>query len=307
MQSTFKHGARSVAMAALGALLAAGAGATTQEEEALARAKSPHQLYTHGGTAVKVHRVRLDGHLDPESGNDAVIAKLKKDVAQCLASNGPKSALKPTTSWPTYFMSGRVDEYVAANRRIRYQSGLTYSMHPANCGLVGEISSAATLQSSKGICQIDLLKKTAHGDCDRNGHADAPVPKPASGSSDGVMRRMAANPAMAATLAQMKALQEFQPARTGERHTVLGARCDVWRQKLRNSGDSATYCYASGGSFVPAGAPEAGGPGGLALESDTPKSFRYMAVEVGMDSEVDSAVFTPYNADGYTVGKEPRP
>jgi hypothetical protein len=292
---------------AVGMLLTADASAATQDEEALAKAQSPHQRYGSGGTPVKVHRVRLDGYLNPDGGNDAVIARLKKEVAHCLANNGPKSSLKQITDWPTYFMSGRIDEYTAANRRIRYQSGVAYSIHPANCGLIGELSSTATLKSAKGICQIDLVKKIAVGDCDRNGHADAPVPKLASASRDDVMKRMAANPAMAASLAQMKAMQQYQPVRTGEQHVVLGARCDVWRQKMRDSSDSALYCYASGGSFVPAGAPEAGGPGGLALESDTPKSFRYKAVEVQMDTKVNSAVFTPYIVDGYTIDKEAQP
>lgn len=277
--------------------------AATQEEQTLESARAPHQVHAGAGGKVKVHRARLDGYFMSQAGNDAMIARLKKDVAKCLATNRPASSLKHTIDWPTYAISARVDEYMAANRSIRYQSGVAYVMHPADCGLIGEITSTATLTSARGICQIDLVKKIAEGDCDSSGHANAPIPKRPAMSADETIRKMAANPAMAAAVAQMKAMREFQPIRTGEYRNVLWARCDVWRQKLQGSNDTATFCYASGASFVAAGAPEDGGPGSLQLDIDNPQGFRQKAVDVKFDTEVSSAVFTPYNGAGFSIKK----
>ena len=277
--------------------------AATQEEQTLASARAPHQVYAGAGAKVKVHRARLDGYFMSQAGSDAMVARLKKDVAKCLASNRPASGLKHTVDWPTYAISARVDEYMAANRSIRYQSGVAYVMHPADCGLIGEITSTATLTSARGICQIDLVKKIAEGDCDSSGHANAPIPKRPAMSADETIRKMAANPAMAAAAAQMKAMREFQPIRTDEYRNVLWARCDVWRQKLQGSNDTATFCYASGASFVAAGAPEDGGPGSLQLDIDNPQGFRQKAVDVKFDTEVSSAVFTPYNGAGFSIKK----
>jgi hypothetical protein len=275
--------------------------ASTQEEKTLASAPAPHQLYTGIGSRVKVHRARLDGYFVPKSGHDAALAQLKKDVEHCLATNRSPAGLKRITEWPTYMMSSRVDEYMAANRSIRYQSGVGYIMLPNTCGLMGEIVFTATLESANGICQIDLVKKIAEGDCDPAGHANAPIAPRPTMSAEETMKRMAANPAMAPAVAQMKAMREFQPMRTGEHRIVLGARCDVWRQKLQGTSDIATICYASGASFVAAGAPEDGGPGGLALDIDNMLGLRQQAVDVKLDTEVSSAVFTPYNAAGFTI------
>lgn len=284
-----------------------GAWAATQQEQTLASTPAPHQRYSRGGAMVKVHRARLDGFLESGAGDNAGIGLLRKNVAHCLANNSPKSMLKHTVDWPTHYMSSRTDEYVANNRRIRYTMGVGYIMNPVDCGLISEISSTATLSSSKGVCEIDLVKKVAQGECDSTGHADAPIPRRPNGSADEMLKRMAANPAMAASVAQMKAMREFEPVRTGERHTVLGARCDVWRQKPRDGGESTTFCYASGGSFVAAGAPDDGGPGGLALENDTPQGFRFKAIDVKMDTQVNGAVFTPYMAAGFTIEKGEQP
>nr|WP_315398184.1 hypothetical protein [uncultured Duganella sp.] len=290
-------------MACLG-LRAGGAGASSAQERTIAAAPAPHEIYSTGGVMVKVHRARLDGHTGTEASNAAAIASLRTQVEKCMASNEPKSALKPTTEWPVYSYTSRIDEYVSANRSIRYSMVVTYLMHPANCGLMSEISSVAHLSSTKGLCIIDLVKKVAEGPCDRNGHADAPIRPRQPSDLDGLIKRMEANPATAAAAAQMKIVRDAAPKKTGEQHIVKGARCNVWRQTSPTGGATKTFCFATGGTFIASNALEDGGPGGLAIEHDDPDGFRYKTVDVKMDTEVSSALFTPYNAAGFTIERD---
>lgn len=177
-------------------------------------------------------------------------------------------------------------------------------MHPTNCGLISEISSVAHLSSTKGLCIIDLVKKFAEGACDRNGHADAPVRPRQPSDLDGLIKRMEANPATAAAAAKMKIVRDASPTKTGEQHIVKGARCNVWRQKSADGSAGKTFCFATGGTFIASVALEDGGPGGLAIEHDDAPAFHYKTIDVKMDTEVGSGVFTPYAGAGYVVESE---
>jgi hypothetical protein len=280
-------------------LLGASASAATTQEDQLFKSQSPHQGA--GGAMVKVHRARLEGYWDLGGGNAAAIAKLKQDVQHCASVN--KGRAKPVTTWPAYRSATRTDEYVAANRRIVYTSTLGYVIHPEDCSLIGEVVSSAELTSDNGICQIDIDHKIAKGDCDQSGHANAPVPPPVSASKDDVIKQMERNPAMAAMAAQMKQLRQYDPVRTGEQRTILGARCDVWSQKVVGTPNVGKLCYATGGSFIPYGARSAK-LGGLLLDSATTEGFQLKATDVKMDTQVGGAVFVPYLAAGYTIEKE---
>ncbi len=276
--------------------------AATAQEDQLFKSQSPHQGA--GGAMVNVHRARLEGYSDLGGGNAAAMAQLKKDVQQCAATN--KGNVKPVTAWPEFRHATRSDTYVAANRRIVYTSGLGYVVHPVDCSLMGEVVLSAELTSDKGICQIDIDHKIARGDCDRGGHADAPLPRPITTSKDDVIKQMERNPALAAMVAQMKRQRQYDPARTGEQRTILGARCDVWSQQTPVTGNIGKFCYATGGAFVPYGA-RMGGWGGLLLDSATTEGFQIKATDVKLDTQVGAAVFTPYLAAGYTIEKEARP
>jgi hypothetical protein len=290
-----------VSSAGLLMLVACLASATTSQEEQLFKSQSPHQT-AGSGAMVKVHRARLDGYSDLGGGNAAALAALKKEVQACVASHRPGQA-RPPTVWPDYRAATRHDEYVAANRRIIYTSGVGYVVHPDDCSLISEVVSSAMLSSDQGSCQIDINHKTASGNCDRNGHANAPLPPPVTSSKDEVLRQMERNPALAAMVAQMKQMRQYDMVRSGEQRTVQGARCDVWRQKLAGSNNTGTFCYATGGAFVPYGARE-GSLGGLLIDSATTGGWQLKAVDVKLDTQVSSAVFTPYLAAGYTIEKE---
>jgi hypothetical protein len=280
--------------------------ATSPQEQTIFSAPLPHQLHA-GGPMVKVHRARLDGYLDFENGDAAALAELKERVQQCtraLAASG--RALHPPTVWPDHMSSHRDDQYSAPNRNIRYTSGVSYVVNGNDCSLIAEIASSAMLSSSKGVCKIDLVRKTARGECDASGHADArPEPQVQDGMAD-VIRKMAANPAMAAAAAQLTAAVGTGAVRGGQR-TVAGVRCTDWRQQIDPQGTIATLCYATGGSFVPFRAVNQEGLGGLLLANTTPHGLQLKAVDARLDTQVGNAVFAPYMAPGFTLERSGQP
>lgn len=278
------------------------AAASTEQERAFTNAPPPHELYGRGGVMVKVHCARMDGYSGTVKSNSELAAGLKKQVSECV-KHGRNAALKPATEFPTYFHGDRTDEYVAANRRIKYFMAVGYGVNINTCGLLTVPIATAELISSKGTCTIDLVKKFAKGQCDANGFADAPIPPRPNRSPDALIERLAANPATAATAAQMKAMAEFVEKNTGEQRIVVGVRCNVWRHKVRDSNAEASACYAIGGSFVAPTSDPDGGPGGLVIESDWPNTSHHEAIDAKMDTEVSSSVFTPYTGAGFTIDR----
>lgn len=279
----------------------AAAHATTTQEQQLFQSQSPHQTLS-GGPMVNVHRARLEGYSDMGSSNAAAVASLKQEVQACVAAHHGAQT-KPPTAWPDYRSATRTDEYVAANRRIVYTSGVGYIVRPDDCSLISEVVSTAVLSSNKGSCQIDLNHKTASGVCDRGGHADAPLPPPPGPGKDEMLRQMERNPAMAAMVKQLKQTRQYELTRSGEQRTIQGARCEVWRQPVPGSSNVGSFCYATGGAFVPFGVRE-GHLGGLLIDSATTGGQQLKAVDVKLDTQVSGAVFTPYLAAGYTIDKE---
>lgn len=288
------------------ALFGTAAHATSPQEHTLTGAPSPHQLYA-GGPMVKVHRARVDGYFDGERGNAAALADLKERVRQCNVSlSGGGRTLHPPTVWPDYMSSHREEKYSAPNRQIQYTSGVSYIVSNTDCSLVGEIVSTAMLSSSKGVCTIDLVNKTASGECDARGHADArPEPQNHEPMPE-VLKRMAANPAMAAAVAQMKRATGAGAVR-GAQRTVAGVRCIDWAQQIDEQGTIATLCYATGGSFLPFRSVNKDGLGGLLLANSTPRGLQLRAVSARLDTEVGNAVFAPYMAAGFTIEKGGQP
>jgi hypothetical protein len=283
----------------LALLCGACAHATSPQEHTIFSAPMPHQVYA-GGAAVKVHRVRLDGYLGSAQDDAAALAALRDQVQSCTKSlAGSGRPLHPPTEWPDHASSRREDNYAAANRTIRYSSVAGYVVNPGDCSLLSEVVSRAELVSRKGVCRIDLVKKTANGECDPSGHADAPVPPHNAPPQDQLAKRIAAsNPALAAA---MKSVAALSATRTGQQRNILGARCEVWIQPIGTNGDKDTQCFAVGGSFLPSQAINQEGQGGLLLDNDSTHGLMLKAVDVRMDTSVGNSVFTPYAAGGYAI------
>lgn len=279
-------------------LALADACAATAAEERIASAPMPHELLAASQARTKVHFVALGGYVEGEPDNATRLADLKRDVQRCVANltrNGAQAM--PPARWPEFVQSLRQDQYVAPNRSIVYAHGVGYGMSPKDCSLIEHVSATAELVSAVGVCHIDLLAKTASGECDVRAHAGAPRPpalKPPAQAGQAAIRNMG-NDAMALALQRAAA---YMPAATGAKKVILGVACEVVQTPAQ---PGASHCMATGGSFssMPGQAP--GGQNGLILESLTRHAVTMKAVRAALDSDVPAAVFAPYIGAGFTI------
>lgn len=290
------------AVASALALHGIAAHATTAYETSVLKANAAHVAYG-GGAAVKVHRARLEGYFEGKEGNAAALAALKKDVQACMKSLADSGAkLNPPGAWPDHVTFVREEQYATATRKITYSSGATHAVDMRDCSLLAKPYAKALLVSSRGVCQIDLAAKKANGECGPGGHADAPAAAPVQPPAD-VLKRLAANPAFAAAMPQMRNAAAMAPVR-GAQRMVAGVRCNSWTQGPDGAGAGSTSCYAIGGSFLPLRAVDKHGFGGLLLESTAPQGFQLKAVEARLDTEVGDAVFVPYMRGGFAINAD---
>ncbi|MRX10296.1 hypothetical protein GJ697_20905 [Pseudoduganella sp. FT25W] len=274
--------------------------AATPAEQGMSSAPMPHALLAAPGAPVKVHLVSLRGYLIGQPDNAARLAMLHAEVEDCVRrNNAAGAASKPPRAWPEHVDSQRHDVYSAVNRTIHYTSALTYGVNQLDCSLTETHLSRASLFSSRGICDIDLLKKTAHGACDAAGQASAKPPSRRPGLTAeqiaAIERDAAGNPAKAAMAAAIRA---NPPSGTGEHKTILGIECDVWKSPLNPEG---TVCLSRGGSFPASTAPGAA-QSAMALEEDSATSgIKLLATTAQLDTLVNGAVFTPYLSGGFRI------
>jgi hypothetical protein len=254
----------------------------------------------------KVHWVRLQGYFDGTKGHAAMLDELKEGVQICIrAAQLAGRPTRPPQVWPEYVHSNQSDTYDAPNRTITYGTTLLYTVNHADCSLVENRRVVAKLASSKGFCDIDFTNKTAHGVCDARAHVEAPAishrspQAPISGAGGA-----AANAQMQATLAAMeKAMKEFGPTSTGERKTIAGIECDVFKHVL---GTDGTSCISSAGSFTSWHAGPGSTGSGMALELSAVGGLNARAVKAQLDASVNAAVFGPYLDGGFQITNNAR-
>jgi hypothetical protein len=283
---------------ACGGLACPPAHATTDGETVLANSPLPHERLGTGRDFVQVHLVRLRGYFEGTKGHVAMMDELKADVRSCVRmAQRDGRQTRPPQVWPDYVMVLQRDSYDASNRSISYGTTLLYTVNPSDCGLVENRRTVATLTSTKGICEIDLAIRKAHGACDVNAHAKAP-PMVRSG---GLAPDRRAVPLSASSLAAQTALEQavkLAPGKTGERKTILGIECDMWKNPFDLSG---TGCLSLGGSFVAAHATYGLTDSSMELEMNSKIGANMRATKVVLDAKVNAAVFAPHLADGFQV------
>jgi len=277
-------------------LAASAASATRPIEDTIFKASMPHEQLT-TGTKVPVHYVsrRVVG----APGMRDNVPALQQLVRACVAAlQRDHRPVNPPTSWPEDSMQeSRTDSYYAKNRGITYRHGVFFSVNQADCSLRELESRTATLQSTKGVCEIDLLRKTAHGVCDAHGHADAAYMAPRTPDPAFIAGRTKSNPALAA-LASLGGPAGLVPQTTGASKTVDGVKCEV----MASGGPFAgTACYLRGGAFVPSEMAVETGGGFVMLDGDLGKFGLATARRAKVDALVSDAVFTPYLGQGFTV------
>lgn len=271
-------------------LASAAAGATALEDR-IAAAPMPHAALGKGADSVKVHYARMNSNVDASKSVATLRATIRQLRDLCVA--GRAKAGLPVGSpleLPAMAHGPNKDIYWSANRRITYAR--VYDAHIADdCSLVEQEKYTAELVSSKGRCVMDLLAHTSEGVCDPAVHAAAPaVAGPLrDGGYDAKMASMAADPRMAAIVAQAKRLTG-DAGPTGETRQVLGITCEVWRVARM---PDARVCLARGGSFAPSAM--AGNPAqaGIVLVSENPGVSESRAVEAKLDVDMNAAIFSP--------------
>jgi hypothetical protein len=287
-----------IALLALGGLAFTPVHAKTAGEAALAASPLPHERLGAGRDSVKVHWVRLQGYFEGANGHAAMLDDLKAQVQSCVrAANLAGRRARPSLVWPEYVNSTQRDTYDSENRSISYGTTLLYTVNPSDCSLLENRRTVATLTSTKGICEIDLGSKTAHGLCDTRAHADAP-PMLRTGAPAPDGRTSISRAPNRAALDALERAMKLAPRKSSEHKTILGIECDVWKTPFDPNG---TACLSRGGSFVAAHATSGLTGSSMELEITSTLGVNLHAVKAALDAKVNANVFAPYLTDGFEV------
>lgn len=269
--------------------------AMTDVEKRVDTASAPHLALKAAGKPMLVHFVQSkDDHRGEILASG--LADLKQKVAFCVEANRRLGRpVRAPRAFPEQVVRANLFEYSAPNRRITYKVAYNVGM-AEDCSLIETESREASLSSLKGSCEIDLVRKTAHGVCDSKGHADAVRPPLAPGREQQEKTRAAleADPRMAKQMAVLRRLSANVPA-GGAKLTIAGLECEVVNAMASTSG-----CITRAGSFIPTVGIE-----GVSLLGHW-GPLGTTAVEAKLDMGVDPAIFTPYANGGFTITAEPR-
>lgn len=287
--STFaQHGAALLCLA----VASSAAWAGTALEDQILRAPMPHTQLGQSGPSVKAHYVRLHTAASESNIPSTMADSFKQNVLVCVKAKqkiGVRAT--PPAAFPQFANGVHKDTYVAANRQITYLRQYMAVVSEADCSLKEIESHTATLSSARGSCKIDLVARTARGQCDAALHASAPVQGAAPGNAgmQEQMARMAADPRTAAAAAQLQRMMAGAGP-SGVRRRVLGIECEVF-----NGAAGGSACRARGGSFQ-YGA-------GLVLEDRIAGISVSTAVQAALDAQVSAATFTPHAGAGFRVSQ----
>lgn len=162
--------------------LALGSGtvhASTALERRVLQGAAPHTTAPNSGAKVVAHYVTGSGFLEGMPRNAERLVTLKgPDLDFCMRTlQGLGKPINPPTEWPDYITGSRTDTYVTARYRITYRQNWNYGLNPSDCSLHEVYSRVADLESPAGACKIDLINKTASGQCSMAAHRGAkPLP-----------------------------------------------------------------------------------------------------------------------------------
>lgn len=261
------------------------AGAATAMEEKIFKTPMPHTLLAEGAQ-VKADFVRLE--------NDLTASRIAPKMAQnpqailnaCIADRKKRGLpVNPPRIYPSFDLPGHSDTYLTANRKITYIRAYTFRVNMDDCSLMEDEAAHATLSSSIGSCDMNLIARTAKGACDMEAHRKAPLWKRPTVDPDGMQAKMAemsADPRRAAAMAQVRKLLGTVPAAAGQKKNVLGIECQVAGSPAGSSCSSKS---------------------GLVLESGAVGVAESKAVQAQLDASVNEAVFAPLGAGPLKKGQ----
>ena len=255
---------RWIALASVTVYSASSYAETALEREVL-NAPSPHTMVRQGKSVVTVHFASLRGYLVGSPNNEIRLKAVREQVDQCVAekqSNG--YPVKPPTEWPDHLNGMREDQYVTDRMAITYFQGWVYvAVSPIDCSLFVSTSrrESAVLRSSAGLCQIDITKKTARGQCNIDAHRAAKTRNP--------------------TLSQSSA------ATLDAKEQIANLSCQV------QASVTGIACIATDGQMVAAYP--------LVLQRDSLQGMQLKATQAALDIRVDESIFAPHMNGGFTI------
>lgn len=297
------RGCRNVRMsAALIYFVAMAATAATQEEEKLSTAPMPHEIFDTSGPQVLVHRVSLRGYLEGNPGNSARLAQLKEQVHNCVAEHQQSGMqTRAPAQWPEFLTSMRDDIYFGVNRSIRYMRAIAYGVNFTDCSLLEVSTSKARIVTTSGVCEVDLVKKTASGAC--RGESSSGAASRSTGHNatamNIILQKMAADPRRTRDIVALDRAQASGDNPTGEHRTILGLECEVRSQVVARQ--AASICLARGGSFVATRLPGNQTEAGLVLEYESKYGPKLRAVSAKFDAEVSAKLFEPHITGAFAL------
>lgn len=241
----------------------------------------------HPGSDIRAHHVHLSGYGGDNARNRALLEETYRACAETNPRFGRPVEALPAAGLPATVSSHEIDIYYAAGRTLTVSTGTLQTLDRANCRITPHPYAWMKIQSGRGVCSIDLIRRRAQGLClTPPGEAAAPavdlakVPAHLRAEVSRQIARLdrgapAAPPAGAAL-----------PA-TGSRRVVAGHACTVYRQTTLDM----TLCIARPDSRFPIGAaPLNGATPGLLLASETP-ALTLSASSVALDVEMSESAF----------------
>lgn len=146
--------------------------AETELERRLLQDPAPHTNAPKSGAKVIAHYATTNGYLEGQPRNAERVAALKTSVDFCV-KNPMVLPLQPPTEWPEFLHGFRIHVYTTERYLISYRRGWTYAGPMGDCSLMESSGYTAFLQSSAGQCNMDLIEKTAWGQCNMAAHRAA--------------------------------------------------------------------------------------------------------------------------------------
>lgn len=234
--------------------------AATPLERQIFSAPMPHAAL--GGNGMqKAHYVRTElRRTAEETAGYLKLWRMQADTCSALNARLGKP-VRPPREYPDFTRIAIIDTYWAPNRAVEYRRGYVAGIDGKDCSLLEIEKHEAKLHSAHGTCKVDLIRRSAKGECDAAAHQQAPVITMPPGSREGIPN--------------------------GQRRTLAGVEC------IEGSGQMGSGCFAKGGSFPAPWLLGARQDVGIPVAANAGAFGEAVPIQVRFDAQVSPAVFTP--------------
>ena len=228
-----------------------------------------HDAYP--GRDLVVHYVHLDG-----AGGDNALERrlLQSGQVTCVERHAlfkRSRRLLSSGEFPAIVIALNQEIYYSPNRTLTVYRGTTNYIDFDSCALAQRLHHTRELNSVRGSCNIDMIKREAHGECDAALQRHAPAP---SAPPDSPARRAAVR------IAGLMPTSNF--------NTIERQRCEIYRGGPDRVSE---LCIARPASrFTIPAAPFNAGVPGLVLAISSP-ILTERAQRVELDLEVSENMF----------------